>query len=74
MLVLGSCCCKGSFEESLGAASVEDEAELDEVCGTGDGAGSAAAAGVSSSLGASSGVRMTPPGGVFSLLYLQPGA
>ena len=78
MLVLGSCCCKGSFEESIGAASVEDEAGLDEVCGAGGGAGSDAAAaganGISSSLGASSGVRMTPPGGIFSLLYLQPGA
>ena len=73
---LGSCS-KGSFKElaeaSLGAAADEDE--LDDVAGGAEGIGERAAGDAAelSSLGTSSGDKITPPGGIFSLLYLHPG-
>ena len=72
---------KGSFEELFGT-SVEEEEELDDVVGGAEGEvdeeeEDKGAAGVTaaelSSLGTSSGAKITPPGGIFSLLYLQPG-
>ena len=67
---------KGSFEElSEASAGAAEEEELDEVVGgvvlevsrrLGDEV-------IEGSSGASSGAKITPPGGIFSLLYRQPG-
>ena len=64
---------KGSFEEfSEASAGAAEEEELDEVVG-GVVLEVSRRLGDEVTSGASSGGKITPPGGIFSLLYRQPG-